>query len=229
MEHRPIVERFLAARFPRAKVAIVAGSTARSTRTSTSDIDLLLLGDALFEDDRESLAATYAFEGEVFEVFAYTENGFATWAERGFAQFRPVIVQMLLDGVAVRGPEELEHWRHRWAPRYAQGPQLEPAEARFRRYELTDVLDDLVDANDPVERHVLGALLFQLVAELILLMNGHWIGSGKYLPRRLREFDAARAEALAAPMLDGDYALFAEHVSQELECLGGRMQAGFER
>jgi hypothetical protein len=48
----------------------------RGTRTATRDIDLLPIGDELFNDNRSDLAATYEFENEVFEAFAYTHDGF---------------------------------------------------------------------------------------------------------------------------------------------------------
>lgn len=229
MDFVDITERFVAERFPRAEVAIVAGSTARATRTSTSDIDLLLLGEDLFEDDRESLAATYRFDGEVFEVFAYTERGFTNWAERGLAQHRPVILQMLLDGFTVRGAVERERFRSEWEPRFARGPVMDPAEHALRRYVITDVLDDFTDASDPLEQRILAALLFERVAELILLTNGRWIGAGKYLPRRLREFDADRAHLLSEPLLADDHALFARRIADELDRAGGRLQEGYER
>lgn len=229
MDFVPLVERFVTRHFPGAEVVIVAGSTARGTRTPTSDIDLLLLGDELFEGGRDSLAATYRFEGEVFEVFAYTYQGFATWAERGLAQYRPVIVQMLLDGLTVRGGAERERCRTLWEPVYRRGPELDDAEGRLRRYVLTDVLDDFIDASDPLEKHVLASLLFERTAELILLTNGRWVGAGKYLPRRLREFDAERADALSAPLLAHDHTAFAARVAHELERAGGRLQDGFER
>lgn len=229
MEFFDVTERFVSANFPKASVVVLAGSTSRSQRTATSDIDLLIIGDAVFPDERVSLAATYRFEGEVFEVFAYTPEGFATWARRGFEQYRPVIVQMLMDGITVRGAEERERHRQDWSDQYAAGPTLIPSEFAIRRYVITDVLDDLRDSTDELERTVLASLLFERTAELVLLTNRRWIGAGKYLPRRLREFDRARAEALAAPLLERNYELFADRVAEELEHAGGRLQEGFER
>jgi len=229
MEFFPLIERFVSAHFPRADVVVLAGSTSRSQRTPTSDIDLLILGDRLFDDGRESLAATYRFEREVFEVFAYTSAGYETWATRGLEQHRPVIVQMLLDGVTVRGDEERAGYRRAWEPRYAEGPILTSAEHDHRRYVITDILDDFVDATDPLELHVLASALFERTAELVLLTNHRWIGAGKYLPRRLREFDPERAERLSAPLLTNDHAAFAGRVREELERAGGRLQAGYSR
>ena len=69
MDHLAVAERFVAARYPGADIAIVAGSTARGERTPTSDIDLLLLGDDLFAaEGQRSEASTHEFEGEIFEV-----------------------------------------------------------------------------------------------------------------------------------------------------------------
>ncbi|GAB3600837.1 hypothetical protein [Microbacterium tumbae] len=228
MDYAAFTERFVAERFPRAEIAVLAGSTSREERTATSDIDLLLIGDDLF-DDASSLAATYAFAGEIFEVFAYTRAGFTEWAERGIDDFRPVIVHMLVEGVPVRSSADLATLRRTWAERLAAGPTVSADELAFRRYQLTDVVDDLYDATDPLERQVLAATAFEKTAELVLLSEGRWIGAGKHLPRRLRALDRARADDLAAPLLAGRLEAFADVVERELERAGGRLQAGFVR
>lgn len=229
MDHLAAAERFVAERFPRATTAIVAGSTARGERTTTSDIDLLLLGDDLFSGDATSQASTHVVDGEIFEVFAYTADGFAEWAGRGMAQHRPVIVHMLLEGTPIRRDRLLEELRAHWAPLIEAGPTLTDAESRFRRYVITDVLDDLRDAQDPLEQRVEASLLFERTAELMLLAAGRWIATGKWLPRRLRALDDVRAELLSAPLLAGDFDLFAARVEAELARAGGRVQDGFVR
>lgn len=229
MEHLEIAERFVSAHFPGSSIAVVAGSTARGTRTATSDIDLLVIGDAMFDGDQRSLAAGFEFEGEFFEVFAYTPAGFAEWARRGVAQYRPVIAHMLVEGVELRGGAELASFRDTWSRTLAAGPTVDAHELDFRRYVITELLDDLRDAGDPLERHMLAARLFEKTAELMLLSGGRWIGAGKYLPRRLRELSAARTDALAEPLLRGDLVAFAERIERELDAAGGRVQAGFVR
>ncbi|WP_431866216.1 nucleotidyltransferase domain-containing protein [Microbacterium paraoxydans] len=230
MDQAERIERFLVERYPRSRIAIVAGSTARGERTHTSDIDLLLIDDDLFADDAQvSEAATVEFEGETFEVFAYTAAGFETWANRGIAQHRPVIVHMLVEGVPVRCGTGLDDLRARWGAVLAAGPVLEETESRIRRYMITDLLDDLGDATDPLEQRVVAGLLFERMAELMLLTDGRWIGSGKWLPRRLRAWNPERADRLSTPLLAGDIAGFAARVGEELELAGGRVQAGFVR
>jgi len=91
------------------------------------------------------------------------------------------------------------------------------------------VLADLRDATDPLERRVLAATLFERTAELMLLTAGRWIGTGKYLPRRLRELPVERVDALVGPYLSGNTADLADAVEQELAAAGGRLQAGFVR
>ncbi|CAH0126644.1 hypothetical protein SRABI76_00177 [Microbacterium oxydans] len=239
MEYRQVVERFIEAHFPAAAIAVVAGSTARGNRTRTSDIDLLLIGADVFTgsrfgegplgEDRQALAGGFEFEDEFFEVFAYTPQGYEEWAGRGLAQFRPVIVHMLVEGVEVRGGDALAALRMQWARALSAGPAVDPHELDLRRYVITDQLDDLRDSRDPLERQVVAGLLFERIAELMLLTERRWIGAGKYLPRRLRELSVDRAEALAQPLLDRDFETFATRVEQELDRAGGRVQSGFVR
>lgn len=230
MEHAEIAERFVTATYPRAEIAIVAGSTARGERTATSDIDLLLLGDSLFDvEGQQSEAATHEFEGEIFEVFAYTPQGFEEWARRGVDQHRPVIVHMLVEGMPIRSTAALDGFRAHWGDVLVAGPSLDATESAFRRYVITDLLDDLRDATDPLERQVVAGLLFERVGELMLLNAGRWVATGKWLPRRLRALDRDRADALSVPLLAGDVTAFAARVEDELRRAGGRVQAGFVR
>lgn len=230
MDHAELVERFVASTYPLAEIAIVAGSTARGRRTPTSDIDLLLIGDALFADtSKNSEAATHEFEDEIFEVFAYTPEGFEGWANRGIDQCRPVIVHMLVEGVPIRASTALDRLRARWGAILVAGPSFEAAESRFRRYVITDLLDDLRDATDALEQRVVAGLLFERTAELMLLEAGEWIATGKWLPRRLRALSEERAELLSAPLLAGDLGAFADRVDEELTRAGGRVQSGFVR
>lgn len=225
-----LVHRFVADRFPGATTVIVAGSTVRGERTPTSDVDLLLLGpDGFLADDAECLAATYAHEGETLEVFAYTLDGFERWAQRGVEQWRPVIVRMLLEGRALVGDDALDSLRERWAETYDRGPQPEQADVDLLRYAITDLLDDLADATDALERHVIAAETLRQVASLALVTNHRWIGTGKHLPRELRQWDAVRAARLTDPYVAGDLDAFHAAASAELDAAGGRLRTGFVR
>lgn len=228
-EYTDVVKRFVDAHFPSAEIVVVGGSTSRGERTRTSDIDLLLIGADLFDDDQTGTATCLEFEDEIFEVFAYTPAGFDDWAQRSIAQHRPVIVHMLVEGLRVRGDDNLDALRSFWAAKLATGPAVDEHELAFRRYVITDVLDDLRDSSDALECRVLAGTLFERTAELMLLSAGKWIGAGKYLPRRLRELAPERVDALAIPFVRGDLHALADAVEQELDRAGGRVQAGFVR
>lgn len=102
-------------------------------------------------------------------------------------------------------------------------------ELELYRYGVTDLLDDLRDATDPLERRIVAFTVFERTAELMLLTEGSWIGTGKYLPRRLRALSAERAHLLAEPLLIGDLTVFADRAEDELRRAGGRVQEGFVR
>ncbi|PPF44103.1 hypothetical protein C5B85_10685 [Pseudoclavibacter sp. AY1F1] len=230
MEPAEVAAAFVAECFPRAEIAVLAGSSATGRRTATSDIDLLLIGpEAMFDDGRTSLAASMAYEREVIELFSYTEADFARWVRSDLSGHRPVLLSMLQEGLPVRGGTQLAALRDHWRPIIEAGPQVSEHELATRRYEVTDLLDDLRDASDVLEQRVTAGLLFDKTAELILLTNGRWLATGKHLVRALRAWDPERAAALAAPFLGLEFLTFADQVEAELRLVGGRLQAGFIR
>lgn len=229
MEPLEIARAFVDERFPLASGAVVAGSTAAGTRTATSDIDLLLIGPEEMLEGALSLACSHEFAGEAVEVFAYTEEGFETWAARGVEQHRPVIVDMLVHGTPIRDGALLGRLRDRWQPVLQAGPVPDAHRDDLLRYAVTDLTDDLRDAEDAFERHAIMALLLEQIGALVLLSNGRWLGAGKHLVRRLRELSPDRAAALASPLVAGDAAAFADAAERELERAGGRLREGFVR
>ncbi|AMB58494.1 hypothetical protein [Microterricola viridarii] len=140
-----------------------------------------------------------------------------------------MLLHMLLEGIELRGGRALTELREGWRDVLAGGPEASAHELAARRYVITDLLDDLRDAVDPMERHAVAFALFEKTAELLLLHDRRWLGTGKYLPRRLREWNPERAEALTEPLLRGDLVAFADRVDHELIRAGGRVQAGFVR
>ncbi|WP_063838058.1 hypothetical protein [Streptomyces yangpuensis] len=90
--------------------------------------------------------------------------------------------------------------KHRAAAALGEGPgALAPATVEDRRYALTDALDDLSDATDPVERLTVAGVVLDVAAHLLFDHHRAWKGGGKWLPRRLLKADPDHGAAL----LDG--------------------------
>lgn len=228
-ETHKLVRRFVDCHFTGADTVVVGGSTATGTDTPSSDIDLLIFGGDAVGAGRASLAATYEHEGRLFEVFAYSVAGYREWGTRELAWHRPVILRMLTTGVVVRrgsGYDELAPWA---AEALAAGPKVDQQVLDACRYRLTGQLDDLADSVDLAERALLHAAAFASLAEFLLLANGQWLGSDKWLVRVLREWDGDTADALCAALVSSDPSALARTALTHLEPFGGPLRAGFVR
>jgi hypothetical protein len=225
-----LAEQFVADRFTDACGAVLAGSSTTGTSTPTSDLDLvLLLPEGALDGGRSSLAATYEHGGRLVEVFAYTPEAYRTWAAREVDAYRPVILVMLTEGVILRSGPELDELRAWAGDVLSAGPHIEPHALDLRRHAVSALLDDLDDSEDPSERAVLLAGAFVALSELLLLAHGQWLGSGKWLLRRLRAWDRPVADRLSSAFASGDREEFLALADDLLAAMGGRLQAGVVR
>jgi len=231
LEH--VALRFCDREFPSATTIVLGGSASTGRRTPTSDIDLLLIAPpAAFDGqggDATSVARVTHFDGERIDVFAYTVEGFTDWSERDFASLRPVLPILLTEGTPLRTGDEFDTLRGWAADRLERGPQVDDHARALRRYAITDLLDDLGDATDPLIIAALRSELFRGLAELSILAAGAWLGSGKWLARRLRAADPTAADALERFASELDPRAAAALASQLLERLGGRVDGDFVR
>lgn len=78
----------------------------------------------------------------------------------------------------------------------------------YQRYLVTDLLDDLHGATDPVEAGYLAAALVIAASDLLLLAENRWSARGKWLPRRLAEV----MPELPGRLADGQRAVLAAEV-----------------
>ena len=106
-------------------------------------------------------------------------------------------------------------------------PALEPAELDWRRYSLTDLLDDLAGSTDPGETAVICWHVVTGSAELALVLAGAWLGGGKWLLRELRATDPRLADELIAAR--DDPARLAGLADGVLARAGGRLWAGYRQ
>ncbi|WTS98192.1 nucleotidyltransferase domain-containing protein [Streptomyces sp. NBC_00096] len=223
--------RIVREQFPDALVAVLGGSTALGRATASSDLDIVVL----VGDDGETCRETLRFEGRVVELFIHTRAGLAELFAVDLAARRPVLqviyatglVLLDRDGGAAR-VRALAEADLRQGP-----PALDADTVETKRYGLTDALDDLGDATDPVERVAVAGVVLAGAADLLFDHHRAWTGVGKWLPRRLLEADGT----LGAALLDGHLRLCATGdpqaltgaASAVLDLAGGPLREGYRR
>lgn len=220
----------LAARFPHALGAIVAGSTARGEDTATSDVDLVV-----FLTGRPApMRRTERHDGRLVEFFVHTEESLLAFLDHEQQLRRSPLLHMVGSGVIdsdsdgrIAALQDLA--RRRWDA----GPDtLGPAELEDRRYRLTALLDDLADEPDPGERSAIATAVFTDVADLALISRGAWSGTGRWLVRRLRHVDQDLCRRLLSGLhsaVHGEPHRLLSVSRAELDRLGGPLDDGYER
>ncbi|MFD7876797.1 nucleotidyltransferase domain-containing protein [Streptomyces sp. NPDC059766] len=215
-------------RFPAARAAFLAGSVLTDRRTTTSDLDIVVLLDGPPAPFRENLV----YHGWPVELFVQTEAAWHDFADQETAKRSSPLLAMCAEGMLLVDTDGLgaalqDEARERLA---AGPPPLSDRERDYERYILSDLLDDLRGCTDPAERVYLVAHTVQRASELVLLVGGHWLGKGKWLSRRLAAADPGLHRALseaATQAIAGDTKGFAAVVTEVLDLAGGPLWDGY--
>lgn len=221
-----LARQIVAERFPDARAAVLAGSVAAGRATATSDLDIVVLsgsGERVWEAIR--------VQGVPVELFVHTDESVAYWFEHERQQGGCTLAHMLATGLPLGGAE-VDRLQTQAREHLAAGP---PAWTReqldYRRYALTDALDDLAGATDTGERDAVAGQVLVMAGELALGSRGAWLGTGKWLVRRLRGQDPDLAAALLSGHRDavasGDVSALVAACDGVLDGVGGRLTEGF--
>lgn len=227
--HEEAARAFVEKRFPECDLAILTGSTVRGEATPTSDLDIVIIDNAIAGCYRESF---HEF-GWPIETFVHTNESLVAWMDKDFARRRPSMPQMVAEGVLVRGsPARLEKLRAFAAGKLAQGPApFTDAEDREERYFITDSLDDLIGSNNHDDDVFMVNALLPMVINYQLVKAGRWVTRGKRLRRALFALGEEKAAAYLAAMADfyarGNKAGLVKLFESALAEHGGRVFAGY--
>jgi hypothetical protein len=176
-------KRIVSARFPSAAAAFLSGSAQGPMRTATSDLDIVVF---LGEDD-QAYRETVRELGWLVELFVQNPWSFSYFVNLETRARRSPLLQMCAHGttlVSVDGAAEKYQSEARRL--LAKGPPpITKGELDQRRYELSDLLDDYVGSTSPEELTFIASQLLIKSSELALLTNLQWLGTGKWLARRL--------------------------------------------
>ena len=220
---------FVDGRFPTAKVAILGGSSTTRRRTEFSDLDVVVVDGSLPVPYRETTRA----EGWLVEAFVHNDVSLAHYWRLDVDSRRPALIRMCADGRVIRGADGPGADVQRAARLILEaGPPPLPDDQRaYRRYTLTDLLDDFLGCDDGVEQPFIVNSLVTAAAELALLSANAWLGSGKWLARELAEAHpelAARfPSAVSAALWTDEKRPLRQLVDDILQLAGGRLAEGY--
>lgn len=228
-ERPPAIEAardFVARNYPWAIAAFLGGSASRGEMTETSDLDIVVVG--AVRRSKQSLAHL----GWPVELFTHTpqtlEDAFD--AERGSR--RAAITAIVATGIVLTSVDgAAERLAAGAAERLRRGPApMSPEELAFRRFRITDAVDDLRGGLAPADAVFLAGLLLQDGANLVLAAGGRWEGLGKQAGRLLRAADPERADRAVVAMrslMEGNPEPLIAWAEDALSLAGGRLREGY--
>ncbi|WP_071458647.1 nucleotidyltransferase domain-containing protein [Bacillus massilinigeriensis] len=232
MNNRPqpmeAATQFIETHFPNCDGAILAGSVVRGQATETSDLDIIVFDKSLHSAYRESLIEL----GWPIELFAHNLTSYRPFFKSDCERARPSLPRMVSEGAIIKDTGIITAIKQEANRLLELGPTEWYQETiDFKRYFITDSLDDLIGCRDRGEKLFIANNLGELVSEFILRTNGKWIGSSKWVVRSLVEHDEELAtefiEAFDTFYKTNETDKIIRFVDKVLQPFGGRLFEGF--
>ncbi|RSD25408.1 nucleotidyltransferase domain-containing protein [Mesobacillus subterraneus] len=220
--------RFVDETFPECDAALLAGSITRGEETSTSDLDIVIFDENIPSAYRESMFAY----GWPIEVFVHNYQSYRTFFENDVKRARPSLPRMVSEGVILREGRQLPLIVEEAKSILKNGPEpLSIKEIDFKRYFITDSLDDFIGSENKDEEIFIASTLAEQLHEFVLRTNNRWIGRSKWVVRELKSFDPLLAERYTKSFREyyrtGEKRAVIELAESILEPYGGRLFEGF--
>jgi predicted nucleotidyltransferase len=222
---------FIQNHYPQAEVVILAGSFVRGEETSSSDFDIVIIDQSIKSSFRE----THRQNGRIIEVFVHSYDSCLQWFDKDLDRKKPSLQNMVMEGVLVAGNDELLAELKAIAIKQIQnGPALfSQTELEDLRYLISDVLDDLIGSEASEEWIFIANDLVPPVLKLDMVMRGHWLASGKRIPRHYEAINRRGYKSLVAAL----HCLYSKASKKELigwaydilNQYGGRLDQGYCR
>jgi hypothetical protein len=211
--------------------ALLGGSSAHGTATASSDLDIVVVLPGPPAPYRETLR----HRGRPVEFFVQTVDSLWASVHSEIAARRSPLLHLCGAGVLLVDHGGVGTALRTEARRLIDaGPAALTARERDdRRYRITGLVEDLLDAGTEAEVAFVGSALLVAVGELVVLEHGGWLGVGKWLARRLREASPETADDLVEahgrlPSEAGVQAL-ADAVLRACAPSGGPLVEGYRR
>lgn len=225
-----VVSTLMAARYPAAALAFLAGSVVRGDNTATSDLDLVVVFEQVPNAYRESLI----WNEWPIEAFVHDSETLRYFCEeRCWRDGVPSLPAMVSEGIVVPGASDRSETLKAYANRLlAAGPKpWGEREIDDSRYAITDLVEDMRQPRSVYELHACVTRLYSLVADHYLRSRQLWSARGKSIPRRLDAvapaFGAAFREAFRDVFESGDTDPVIRLCEEVLAPNGGWLFAGY--
>jgi ribosomal protein S18 acetylase RimI-like enzyme len=227
MDYVAVATALVRERFPDARAAVLAGSAADGRANKYSDLDIVVVISGPPAPYRETVRSN----GRLVELFVHTTDSLEYWYDKDRQLGFPTLANMTSTGVRLVGPD-VDAVQQRARAHLEAGPiPWTPEQVDYRRYVLTDALDDLRGARDFDERDMVANQIVTMAAELRLGAAGEWLGKGKWMLRCLRQCDPPLADSLMAAhratVATDDRVGLINMCEQVLDLVGGRLSEGF--
>ena len=220
------IQTLVSERYSSAKAVFWAGSVSEGHGTQTSDLDLVIVFDAVDHAYREA----FIYDGWPIDVFVHdpaTLEYFYNCVD--IPSFVPALPNMIAHGILIAQDSEFGINLQKQAISLLESkPQLDNNALLNRRFHITDSLDDLKGSKNTHEFIAIKYNLYQQLAEFYLLSNGNFIGSGKQLARQLEKVNSIVADDFYNVFSKDDVEAIEAFTIHILEPFGGLLWDGFK-
>ncbi|ESU33717.1 hypothetical protein G3A_04400 [Bacillus sp. 17376] len=221
-------QKFVKERFTDCDAALLAGSVTRGEATVTSDLDIVIFDKDIPSAYRESLIAY----GWPIEIFVHNLQSYKLFFESDVKRARPSLPRMVAEGMVIRKSDFLPELIGEAKRIIELGPELwTKKEIEFKRYFITDTLDDFIGSNNEAEEIFIAGTLAEQLQEFVLRTNKRWVGKSKWIVRELNHYDPVFSgkfvEAFSQYYRTGNKKMVVEIADLILKPYGGRLFDGF--
>lgn len=211
---RTVIEKLCKERYSDAKAVFWAGSVSQGTYTGLSDLDIVVVFEALPNAYREA----FAYEGWKVDAFIHDMDTLRYFFEKvDKTSGILALPKMVLDGTIITPvsafSEEIKNLARTTLE--AGPPKWNQADIDKERFFITDKLDDILSPQNRAEQMASSAWLYEALAQFYFRAQGKWCASGKSILRYLKNHDYD----LACAYRDAFEELFKRSHTHELETL----------
>lgn len=174
-------------RYPGAATVFWGGSTSCHQETTTSDLDIVIIFHHLPQAYREA----FVNDGRLIDAFIHDKETLNYFFEKIDApSYMPALPNMIYTGIEIPSETSLGKTIKNLAQDLLKkGPEISKSMLDYRRFLITDLLDDLKGTSDKYEFLSISSSLHKNLCEFYLLSHHQWIGEGKMLIKMLRDFN----------------------------------------